>query len=41
MENARNLQLRPEDPISSIKASTMLPAETMSKVLHAAAKATG
>ncbi|ETN23535.1 hypothetical protein PPTG_20661 [Phytophthora nicotianae INRA-310] len=41
MENARNLQLRPEDPISSIKASTMLPAKTMSKVLHAAAKATG
>ncbi|KAF4133566.1 hypothetical protein GN958_ATG16903 [Phytophthora infestans] len=40
-ENARNLQLRPEDPICSIKASTMLPAETMSKVLQAAAKATG
>ncbi|POM70060.1 Hypothetical protein PHPALM_13572 [Phytophthora palmivora] len=41
MDNARSLQLQPEEPICSIKASTMLSAEIMSKVLQAAAKATG
>ncbi|POM66178.1 Hypothetical protein PHPALM_18002 [Phytophthora palmivora] len=41
MDNARSLQLQPEEPICSIKASTMLSAEIISKVLQAAAKATG
>ncbi|OWY95225.1 hypothetical protein PHMEG_00034828, partial [Phytophthora megakarya] len=41
MDNATRLQLQPEEPICSIKASTMLSAEIMSKVLQSAAKATG